>query len=106
MQKTFAPFGTIQEIRVFKEKGYAFVRLVNLIRNYFVLYTHIYELHNNIYFVYMYYFHRFSTKESATHAIVAVHNTDINGQIVKCSWGKESGDPNNAPVSGQVNYFI
>lgn len=71
MQKTFAPFGTIQEIRVFKEKGYAFVR--------------------------------FSTKESATHAIVAVHNTDINGQVVKCSWGKESGDPNNAPVPGQVN---
>ncbi|XP_057659948.1 cytotoxic granule associated RNA binding protein TIA1 isoform X2 [Diorhabda carinulata] len=70
MQKTFAPFGTIQEIRVFKEKGYAFVR--------------------------------FSTKESATHAIVAVHNTDINGQIVKCSWGKESGDPNNAPVAGQA----
>lgn len=26
MQKTFAPFGTIQEIRVFKEKGYAFIR--------------------------------------------------------------------------------
>ncbi|CAH1965048.1 unnamed protein product [Acanthoscelides obtectus] len=70
MQKTFAPFGTIQEIRVFKDKGYAFVR--------------------------------FSTKESATHAIVAVHNTDINGQIVKCSWGKESGDPNNAPVAGQA----
>ncbi|XP_076262134.1 cytotoxic granule associated RNA binding protein TIA1 isoform X2 [Rhynchophorus ferrugineus] len=70
MQKTFAPFGTIQEIRVFKEKGYAFVR--------------------------------FSTKESATHAIVAVHNTDINGQVVKCSWGKESGDPNNAPVTGQA----
>ncbi|KAK4872085.1 hypothetical protein RN001_016209 [Aquatica leii] len=69
MQKTFAPFGSIQEIRVFKEKGYAFIR--------------------------------FSTKESATHAIVAVHNTDINGQIVKCSWGKESGDPNNAPVAGQ-----
>ncbi|KAK5639587.1 hypothetical protein RI129_012079 [Pyrocoelia pectoralis] len=69
MQKTFAPFGSIQEIRVFKEKGYAFIR--------------------------------FSTKESATHAIVAVHNTDINGQVVKCSWGKESGDPNNAPVAGQ-----
>lgn len=49
------------------------------------------------------FFNRFSTKESATHAIVAVHNTDINGQIVKCSWGKESGDPNNAPVAGQVN---
>ncbi|GLH02991.1 Protein elav, partial [Gryllus bimaculatus] len=43
----------------------------------------------------------FSTKESATHAIVAVHNTDINGQTVKCSWGKESGDPNNAQATGQ-----
>lgn len=26
LQKTFSPFGTIQEIRVFKDKGYAFVR--------------------------------------------------------------------------------
>jgi len=26
---------------------------------------------------------------------VAVHNTDVNGHTVKCSWGKESGDPNN-----------
>jgi nucleolysin TIA-1/TIAR len=26
MQKTFLPYGIIQEIRVFKEKGYAFVR--------------------------------------------------------------------------------
>ncbi|CAH1390560.1 unnamed protein product [Nezara viridula] len=25
MQKTFAPYGTIQEIRVFKDKGYAFI---------------------------------------------------------------------------------
>ena len=47
--------------------------------------------------------YRFSTKESATHAIVAVHNTDINGQTVKCSWGKESGDPNNAQAAGQVS---
>ncbi|KAJ2942450.1 hypothetical protein O0L34_g16055 [Tuta absoluta] len=70
MQKTFQPFGTIQEIRVFKDKGYAFIR--------------------------------FSTKESATHAIVAVHNTDVNGQPVKCSWGKESGDPNNAQQQGQL----
>ncbi|XP_055641824.1 cytotoxic granule associated RNA binding protein TIA1 isoform X2 [Toxorhynchites rutilus septentrionalis] len=64
LQKTFSPFGTIQEIRVFKDKGYAFVR--------------------------------FSTKEAATHAIVAVHNSEINAQPVKCSWGKESGDPNNS----------
>jgi RNA recognition motif-containing protein len=28
MQKTFAAFGNIQEIRVFKDKGYAFVRYV------------------------------------------------------------------------------
>ncbi|XP_023222957.1 nucleolysin TIAR-like [Centruroides sculpturatus] len=40
-------------------------------------------------------FQKFSTKEAATHAIVATHNTDIIGQTVKCSWGKESGDPNN-----------
>ncbi len=26
MQKTFSQFGSIQEIRVFKDKGYAFVR--------------------------------------------------------------------------------
>lgn len=38
---------------------------------------------------------RFSTKEAATHAIVGIHNTEINSQPVKCSWGKESGDPNN-----------
>lgn len=36
----------------------------------------------------------FSTKEAATHAIVAVNNTEINQQPVKCAWGKESGDPN------------
>jgi len=48
-----------------------------------------------------YAFIRFATKESATHAIVAVHNTEINGQTVKCSWGKEAGDPAN--VSSQVS---
>jgi len=69
MQKTFSPFGQIQEIRVFKDKGYAFIR--------------------------------FNTKESATHAIVAVHNTEINGQGVKCSWGKEAGDPANVTTQQQ-----
>ena len=29
LQKTFANFGNIQEIRIFKDKGYAFVRLVD-----------------------------------------------------------------------------
>jgi len=61
VQKTFGSFGPIQDIRVFKDKGYAFIR--------------------------------FATKEAATHAIESVHNTDINGQTVKCFWGKESGDP-------------
>jgi len=61
LQKTFAPYGQIQEIRVFKDKGYAFIR--------------------------------YATKESATQAIVSVHNSDVNGQTVKCSWGKEPGEP-------------
>lgn len=26
---------------------------------------------------------------------MAIHNTEINQQPVKCAWGKESGDPNN-----------
>ncbi|XP_063231079.1 nucleolysin TIAR [Bacillus rossius redtenbacheri] len=70
MQKTFAPFGTIQDIRVFKDKGYAFIR--------------------------------FSTKESATHAIEAIHNTEVNGQTVKCFWGKETGDPNHSQAAPQA----
>ncbi|KRT79637.1 RNA binding protein [Oryctes borbonicus] len=59
MQKTFSRFGIIQDIRVFKDKGYAFIRFAN--------------------------------KESATHAIENIHNTEINGQVVKCFWGKENG---------------
>uniref|UniRef100_A0A1B6D785 RRM domain-containing protein n=1 Tax=Clastoptera arizonana TaxID=38151 RepID=A0A1B6D785_9HEMI len=62
IQKIFSPFGAIQDIRAFKDKGYAFIK--------------------------------FSTKEAATHAIEAIHNKEINGQTVKCFWGKESGDPN------------
>merc|ERR1719412_2250798 len=70
LQKTFAHFGSIQEIRIFKDKGYAFVR--------------------------------FATKESAAHAIVATHNTEVAGHTVKCSWGKESGDPNNIHTNAQT----
>ncbi|KAJ3660077.1 hypothetical protein Zmor_004547 [Zophobas morio] len=72
MQKTFSQFGVIQDIRVFKDKGYAFIK--------------------------------FATKESATHAIETVHNTEINGQMVKCFWGKENGgmgaDPAAAMTAG------
>lgn len=49
---------------------------------------------------------RFATKESATHAIVATHNTEINGQTVKCSWGKEAGDPNNQQQQQVSSYFL
>lgn len=38
---------------------------------------------------------RFDNKESACSAIVAVHGTQIAGQIAKCSWGKEN--PNGGP---------
>jgi len=33
---------------------------------------------------------------------VAVHNSDVNGHTVKCSWGKESGDPNNISTNSQL----
>lgn len=71
IQKTFYQFGPIQEIRVFKDKGYAFIK--------------------------------FHTKESATNAIVSVHNTEINGQPVKCSWGKETSDLTGQPTATSLN---
>jgi len=37
-----------------------------------------------------YAFVRYDNKESACSAIVAVNGTDIGGQSVKCSWGKEN----------------
>ena len=32
---------------------------------------------------------RFSSKESACQAICHVHGSEIQGQIVKCSWGRD-----------------
>jgi len=46
-----------------------------------------------------YAFVRFDNKESAASAIVAVNSTDIGGQSVKCSWGKEN--PGGGPPGGQ-----
>ncbi|XP_035672170.1 nucleolysin TIAR-like isoform X4 [Branchiostoma floridae] len=63
MRNTFSNFGPIQEIRVFPEKGYSFIR--------------------------------FFSHEVAAMAIVTVNGTQIEGQAVKCSWGKESSDPMN-----------
>uniref|UniRef100_A0A673JSC3 Nucleolysin TIAR n=1 Tax=Sinocyclocheilus rhinocerous TaxID=307959 RepID=A0A673JSC3_9TELE len=39
-----------------------------------------------------YSFVRFSSHESAAHAIVSVNGTTIEGHVVKCYWGKESPD--------------
>ncbi|XP_039599143.1 nucleolysin TIAR isoform X2 [Polypterus senegalus] len=39
-----------------------------------------------------YSFIRFSSHESAAHAIVSVNGTTIEGHMVKCYWGKESPD--------------
>ncbi len=54
-----------------------------------------------------YAFIRFDNKESACNAIVAVHGTQIDGQIAKCSWGKEN--PNGVPpaqaMMGANNYY-
>uniref|UniRef100_A0A665TCN7 Nucleolysin TIAR n=1 Tax=Echeneis naucrates TaxID=173247 RepID=A0A665TCN7_ECHNA len=50
-----------------------------------------------------YSFIRFSSHESAAHAIVSVNGTAIEGHIVKCFWGKESPDMAKSP---QQEYMI
>uniref|UniRef100_A0A672GTP7 Nucleolysin TIAR n=1 Tax=Salarias fasciatus TaxID=181472 RepID=A0A672GTP7_SALFA len=49
-----------------------------------------------------YSFIRFSSHDSAAHAIVSVNGTAIEGHIVKCYWGKESPDMAKSPQ--QVEY--
>lgn len=48
--------------------------------------------------------HRFSSHESAAHAIVSVNGTTIENHTVKCYWGKESPDMAKTvqPVTEQV----
>merc|ERR1719290_27317 len=46
-----------------------------------------------------YAFVRYDNKESACNAIVALHSTDVGGQNIKCSWGKEGVGP--GPVNAQ-----
>lgn len=60
LTKTFSEFGQIVDIRIFKDKGYAFIR--------------------------------FETKEAATRAIIERHLSELNGHIVKCSWGKKTDE--------------
>lgn len=54
---------------------------------------------------------RFSNKESATKAICGVNGTVIGENMVKCSWGKESNDPNQSgggagSPSQMVSHFL
>ncbi|XP_042288854.1 nucleolysin TIAR isoform X1 [Thunnus maccoyii] len=49
-----------------------------------------------------YSFIRFSSHDSAAHAIVSVNGTAIEGHMVKCFWGKESPDMAKNPQ--QVDY--
>ena len=59
LQEAFEAFGTIDKIKIFKEKGFAFIK--------------------------------YTCKEHACQAIVAKHNSVINGQTIRCSWGKDTG---------------
>lgn len=46
----------------------------------------------NLTYKFLFSFLRFSSHDSAAHAIVSVNGTVIEGHIVKCFWGKESPD--------------
>ena len=53
-----------------------------------------------------YAFIRYDNKESACSAIVAVHCTDIDGQNVKCSWGKENPGSSNPATNMQMSQGV
>jgi nucleolysin TIA-1/TIAR len=54
-----------------------------------------------------YAFVRFDNKESACSSIVAVNSSDIGGQSVKCSWGKENpGGGQSGPPGGPGGKFF
>uniref|UniRef100_UPI003AABEA47 nucleolysin TIAR isoform X3 n=1 Tax=Centroberyx gerrardi TaxID=166262 RepID=UPI003AABEA47 len=54
-----------------------------------------------------YSFIRFSSHESAAHAIVSVNGTAIEGHMVKCYWGKESPDMAKNPQQvGRSSYQV
>lgn len=65
---SFSSIGSINEIRLFKQQGYAFVR--------------------------------YHTKEAATRAIIAMNGKEINGQKIRCSWGRTPTE--NASAASQA----
>jgi len=48
-----------------------------------------------------YAFVRYDNKESACNAIVGLNSTEVGGQLVKCSWGKEGGGNSGGHEGGQ-----
>ncbi|XP_076063838.1 cytotoxic granule-associated RNA binding protein tiar-1-like isoform X2 [Oratosquilla oratoria] len=70
LQKTFQPHGEIEKIKIFKDKGYAFIK--------------------------------YTKKEMACMAIVELHNTSLNGQMIRCSWGKDTGAESGANPAHDV----
>jgi len=52
-----------------------------------------------------YAFVRFDNKESACSAIVACHLTEVGGQTIKCSWGKEGVVTDNQPKPEHHNNY-
>jgi nucleolysin TIA-1/TIAR len=50
-----------------------------------------------------YSFVRFTSKESACAAICGVHGMEINGNVAKCSWGKENTDMSSGGSSSSNN---
>jgi len=50
-----------------------------------------------------YAFVRYDNKESACNAIVGLNSTDIGGQQVKCSWGKEGGGGGDGHGHGEAH---
>ncbi|CAG04722.1 unnamed protein product [Tetraodon nigroviridis] len=52
-----------------------------------------------------YSFIRFSSHDSAAHAIVSVNGTVIEGNVVKCFWGKESPDMTKNSQQVEYNYW-
>ena len=51
-----------------------------------------------------YAFVRYDSKESACNAIVSLNSTEVGGQLVKCSWGKEGGGGNDGQGHHQEHF--
>jgi len=59
------------------------------LRQVFIKYGHVIEV--RVFRQQGYAFVRYESKEAAGQAIYNVNNTEINGSLVRCSWGKEGG---------------